>query len=373
LFFLFISLVVLVVGDDKFDRTRSAEMQKNPLRLEDNDDFLELILGGPVFFQTLRSAVELDIFTNLMHNPGRTLEQLADLAEVQVKPMRILLLGCAALGLVELDGNVFYNTRTASRLFSKDSAENILPTIELWHHLLYKPMFHMAESIKQNRNSGLKEIPGKGETIYERLGQNPDLERIFQAGLQSTSSANVSQLTANFDFSRVRHVLDVGGGKGTALCALAKMYPALAGTVFESPTVCHLATRYIQNAGLSERLAVHAGDAHSDPLPTGADCILIMHFLTIWSEEANVALLKKCFDVLPNDGRIVVFDGMQSNDRNGPLRAARFSPYFLVLSSGHGMFYTPKEYASWLERAGFVDVASIQTAPDHLIVHGRKS
>jgi hypothetical protein len=360
------------VDDGKFDKTRKSKVQKNPLRLDNNDEVLELLLGGPVFFQTLRSAVDLDIFTILMRNPGRTLEQLAGLAEVQVKPMRILLLGCTALGLVELDGNLFYNSRIAATLFTKDSDENILSTIDLWHHLLYKPMFHMAESVRQNRNCGLIEIPGQGETVYERLGQNPHLEKIFQAGLQSTSSANVSQLATNFDFSQIRHVLDLGGGKGTALCALARMYPNLAGTVFESPTVSQLAAQYIQAAGLSERLGVHAGNAHTDPLPTGGDCILIMHFLTIWSEESNIALLKKCFEALPSSGQLILFDGMQSNERNGPLRAARFSPYFLVLSSGHGMFYTPKEYANWLEQAGFIDVITIQTAPDHLIVHGRR-
>ena len=63
---------------------------------------------------------------------------------------------------------------------------------------------------------------------------------------------------------------------------------------------------------------------------------------------------------------------VQSNDKTGPLRAARWSPYFLVLSSGEGMFYSADEYASWMRKAGFIDVEQVSTPMDHAIVVGRR-
>ena len=333
---------------------------------------LELILGGHVFFQTLRSAVDLDLFTLLSHSPGASMRRLAESASVETKPMRILLLGCTALGLIEKDGDSYHNSSLAERLLNRDSPDNIIPAIEFAHHLVYRPMFYMGDAIRENRNIGLSEFPVEGGTLYERLSHLPKLERVFQEGLQSTSTANVEQLLGHFDFSRVQHVLDIGGGNGTALCALAARHPHLGGTVFESPTVCELARERIAAAGMSHRINTHPGSSFKDPFPSGADCILFMHFMTIWSEQANIELLRKSYSALPSGGYVVLFDGAQSNDQSGPLRAARWSPYFLVLSSGEGMFYTPDEYSNWMKEAGFIGVTQIVTSADHAVVVGSR-
>jgi SAM-dependent methyltransferase len=365
-------VAIVFIGDGRTNEMNTAAIEEKVTPSRAEQDRLELILGGHVFFQTLRSAVDLDLFTILSSSPGITLDKIAAFAGVEVKPMRVLLLGCTSLGLVTKQGDLYYNTPTAEAFLNKNSASNMIPAIEFSHHLVYRPMFHMASAIREGRNTGLTEFPGKGSTLYERLREQPELERIFQNGLQSSSAANTAQLLANFDFGGTRHVLDVGGGKGTALCILAEKFPHIKGTVFESPTVCALATEYIASSGLAPRLTAQPGDAFNDTLPTGADCILFMHFMTIWSEQSNVELLKKSFTALPRGGHVIVFDGMQSNDRTGPIRAARWSPYFMVLSSGEGMFYTPFEYEDWMRQAGFVNVRSVQTAPDHVVVIGRR-
>jgi SAM-dependent methyltransferase len=343
-------------------------MSSSPAALE----HLELILGGHVFFQTLRSAVDLDVFTLLACNPGASLACLAELVGIEHKPMRILLLGCTALGLIEKRGDGYHNQPVAATLLNRQQPGNIIATVQFAHHLVYRPMFHMCEAIRANRNVGLAEFAGEGKTLYERLSQQPELERIFQEGLESTTTTNVEQLLSRFDFNRICHVLDVGGGNGTALCALAARHPHLQGTIFETPTVCALARERVAAAGLSDRINVCPGDSFTEPFPAGADCILFMHFLTIWSERSNLELLRKSYLALPPGGYVVLFDGAQCNDGTGPVRAARWSPYFLVLSSGEGMFYTPDEYTHWLQLAGFVDIQQTVTSVDHVVIAGRR-
>jgi hypothetical protein len=351
-------------------------MSNDPTSLPEALERLELILGGHVFFQTLRSAVDLDVFTLLARNPGATLQRLAELAGVERKPMRILLLGCTALGLIDKRGDGYSNGPAAERLLNRDSSGNIIAAVEFAHQLVYRPMFHLADAIRANRNVGLCEFPGEGTTLYQRLSQHPELERVFQEGLQSTTALTVEQLLQHFDFTRVGHVLDVGGGNGTTLCALADRHPRLRGTVFETPTVCTLARQRIAAAGMSDRIGTHSGNCFTDPFPTPEgglpDCILFMHFLTIWGERSNLELLRKSYAALPPGGSVLVFDGVQSNDETGPLRAARWSPYFLVLSTGEGMFYTADEYAGWMRQAGFTDVAQIPTPMDHALIVGRR-
>jgi SAM-dependent methyltransferase len=332
---------------------------------------LELVLGGHVFFQTLRTAVELDLFTLLGDNPGASLEQLAALTGIAIKPMRIVLLGCVALELISKRGSGYYNTPLAEVRLRRDRPGNIVSTVEFAHRLVYRPMFHFSESVRANTNVGLSEIPGEGRTLYDRIAADPELERVFHAGLEATSALNVEQLLDCVDLSDRTHVLDVGGGNGTALCSLVRRHPLLRGTVLETPTVCALARARIAAAGLADRIAIYPANGFTDPFPRGADCILLMHFLTIWSEETNAALMRKSFEALPPGGTVVVFDGAQMNDGTGPIRAARWSPYFLVVSSGEGMFYSPDEYAGWMRQAGFESIRQHQTAKDHVVTIGR--
>jgi hypothetical protein len=105
----------------------------------------------------------------------------------------------------------------------------------------------------------------------------------------------------------------------------------------------------------------------------GTDCILFGHFFTIWSEEKDRALLKKCYETLPPGGSVIIFNMMQRDDGAGPLSAAMGSPYFLTLATGEGMLYTWGEYESWMKEAGFAKVTRQVLPRDHGVIIGFKS
>src|ERR1700736_2399996 len=130
-------------------------MSTNPLVPTPELERLEFILGGYIFFQTLRSAIDLELFTLLARQPGMSLKTIADLTSIERQPMRILLLGCVALGLIEKQGDSYFNRALAETHLNRDSPENIIAAVNFAHHLIYRPMFHMLESIRQNRNVGL--------------------------------------------------------------------------------------------------------------------------------------------------------------------------------------------------------------------------
>src|SRR5215510_9281374 len=101
-------------------------------------DRLELILGGHVFFQTLRSSINFDLFTLLARNPGASLARLSELMGLARRPLRILLLGCTALGLIEKRGDGYHNRAAAQHFLNRDSPSNRVPDIEFQHHLVYR-------------------------------------------------------------------------------------------------------------------------------------------------------------------------------------------------------------------------------------------
>ena len=301
-----------------------------------------------------------------------TRAQLVAALGVEDKPLRILLLGCVSLGLVRKCGDRFGNEKIADLLLSSKAPQNILPIIQWQHAINYRAMYHFSDAIRANRNVGLQVFKGDEQTLYERLVHHPDLELVFQKAMQSIS-VQANQLLAKYvDFSGVRHLVDVGGGNGSNIIRLARHYPELRASVFDSPSVCEIARANIAQAGLSDRLGAVPGDCFRDPFPEGVDCILFCHFFTIWSEARNQELLRKAHAALPDGGAAIIFNMMQDDDESGPLTSAMGSPYFLTLATGEGMLYTWREYEDWMKAAGFRRVLRRTFVRNHGAIIGLK-
>lgn len=333
---------------------------------------LYLVFGGHIFFQTLRTAVQLDLFSLLAREDLLTRQQIAGKLGIAEQPARIMLLGLTVVGLLRKRGQRYGNTYLSKLLFTKDSPRRIVAYVELQHRAMYKGLYWMLEAVREYRNVGIREFPGSEATLYERLAHDPELEQIFQDAMQELSVQANADMARFIDLSSVRHLVDVGGGDGTNIMAIARRWPGLRATVFDSATVCEIARKNIAAAGLSDRLDAVAGECFADPFPAGADCLLFAHFFTIWSEQRDRELLKKCFDFLPSGGQVIIFNMMQHDDETGPLSAAVGSPYFLTLATGEGMLYTWSEYESWMRDAGFAEVSRHRLLRDHGLIVGKK-
>ncbi len=335
-------------------------------------DTLYRVMGGHIYFQTLSAAVRLDLFGLLKEHGPLTRTQIARHLGIEEKPARILLLGCTALELLHKSGDTYANTNLAEKMLVRDTPGNVVSVIEWQHHINYRAMSRFYDALRANRNVGLDEFEGDEPTLYGRLAHQPRLEKVFQDAMESISVQANQMLAEYVDFSHVRHLVDVGGGNGSNVITLARKYPHLRATVFDSLSVCRIAEDNITAAGLDERLEAVPGDCFRDDFPPGADCLLFCHFLTIWSEEQDQRLLRKCCDALPPGGSVVIFNMMQSDSETGPLSAAMGSPYFLTLATGEGMLYTWSEYETWLREAGFGTVEKHRLPKDHGAIIGAK-
>jgi hypothetical protein len=333
---------------------------------------LYLVFGGHIFFQTLRTAVQLDLFTLLAKEGPLTRQEIAKRLAVADQPARIMILGLTVVGLLRKSGQRYSNSHLAGILLVKDSPRKITAYVELQHRAMYKGLYWMLEAVRENRNAGLKEFSGNEPTLYQRLAHDPEVELIFQEAMQELSVQANADLARFIDMTGVKHLVDVGGGDGTNIIAIARRWPHLRATVFDSPTVCEIARNNIAACGLADRLGATPGECFADPFPKDADCLIFAHFFTIWSEEQDRELFKKCYDALPSGGQVAIFNMMQHDDESGPFSAAVGSPYFLTLATGTGMLYTWNEYETWMRDAGFRDVRRHKLLRDHGLIVGRK-
>lgn len=335
-------------------------------------DTFYYIIAGHIYFQALASGVQFNLFDILESQGPLTKEQIAEKLGIEDQPCRILLLTLATIGLLHLNDQKYSNSNV-SRTYLVDSSPVQLKNVIKWQHFInYKAMYHFHESVVANKNLGLSEFTGTEPTLYQRLVHSPQLEMIFQMAMQDISRQAQMYLVENVDFSKVKYLVDVGGGNGSNIIKLAQQYPHLRASVFDSPSVCKIAQANIAKSGMVNRLSTVNGDCFIDAFPQDADCILFCHFFTIWSKDKLLELLTKTFSTLKSGGRVMIFNMMQNNSGVGPLSAAMGSPYFLTLATGTGMLYSWNEYRGLFEKAGFSDIQSQELPMDHGAIWGFK-
>ncbi|MFT5130540.1 MAG: SAM-dependent methyltransferase [Rhodothermales bacterium] len=339
--------------------------------MQDDDHFF-LVAGGHIFFQAMSAGVSLNLFTLLHREPGLDRATIAARIGIEEQPTRILLLALASCKMLRKSGDGYHNVASGERWLSRDSKPNLVAVIQWQHYINYKAMYHFDSALRRNRNVGLCEFPGEEPTLYQRLAHQPQLETIFQEAMQNLSDQANRELAELVDFAQFAHVVDVGGGNGSNIMALARRHPRLRrASIFDSPSVCEIARANIAESAMSDRCGATEGSCFADPLPE-ADCFLLCHFCTIWSVEENSVLLQKIFDGLPTGGALVIFNMMQDDDETGPMTAAIGSPYFLTLATGTGMLFTWAEYEGWMADAGFARTETHRLSFDHGVIIGWK-
>jgi demethylspheroidene O-methyltransferase len=168
------------------------------------------------------------------------------------------------------------------------------------------------------------------------------------------------QVLAAYDFSKHRCLLDMGGGQGAFLSAVAKAHPQLRLMLFDLPAVVQKARSVLANDGLTGRMTFHGGSFFSDPVPTGADLISLVRVLYDHSDERVMTILKSARRALSAQGGwLLLAEPMSGTPGAEAMGDAYFGLYLLAM--GKGRARTPQELARLLTQAGFTRVEAIPT------------
>jgi len=336
-------------------------------------DQISRIAQGHAAFQLLWAGVNLGLFQILSKSPEKDLTEMSMAMNLALQPTKILLQGLASLGLVSVSHERYSCSPLALEYLLPDSPHNLIDVLGWQYHIVYPGIVDLTESLRQNKNVGLRHFNGTEDDLYARLTHDKRLERVFQNAMSSLSNLNNRHLAEHADLSAVSHLVDAGGGAGTNAITLCRKFPHLKITIFDSPSICRMATKNIVDAGLTERIFTHPGDLFKTSFPGGIDGVLLSHMLTIWAPEQNIALLTRIHHALPNGGKVFVFNMMTNDDGIGPISCTLGSVYFMSIATGRGMLYSWGEQTAFLRAAGFNQITR-QTLPlDHGLLVGTKS
>ncbi len=213
----------------------------------------------------------------------------------------------------------------------------------------------MVERLRTNRPAGASS-PETGAAFIYREGIESAMEQEAAARRLTLALAgrakNVAPVLAERAFRSARVLLDVGGGTGLYAIACLQRYPSLRAIVWDRPQVLKIAAEFAQHHGVADRLECRPGDMFTDPVPTGADAVLLSNVLHDWDVPQCRELVRRCADALPSGGELLIHDVFLNDAHDGPLSIALYSAALFVQTEGRA--YSAAEYATWLREAGLV-------------------
>ncbi len=319
------------------------------------------------------AADDAGVFDALVRTPA-TIPALAAELDFDVRATGVLLRLLAALELLVLRDGSFQLTDRSRLYLVKDSPY-------YWGHMLRVNVNEADRTglLERLRRKGSAEAPGPfgsaagGANMVDAwaAGKIPtERARVVAAGMHSHSLPAAIGAARNYDLSGVERILDVGGGSGCFMIAMAQRHPALRCTIMELDTMCNLARSYIEAGGVADRVETVAVDMFRQAWPQGHDAVFFSNIWHDWNFKTCTWLAERAYEVLPIGGRIMLHEMLLDDDGVGPATAAAFS--MLMLLRTQGQQFTLGELKNILEQVGFTDIGTVQTAGYYSITSAYK-
>ena len=310
------------------------------------------VMAGFVHSQVLLACVRLNLFEMLRDQP-RTLDQLAQHARMSAPAMQRLLQSAVAIRLIERRDENSYGLGALGAPVAADPGLRLM----IEHNaVLFDDMRDPLALLRD-------EMQPHMQAYWPYMnGDNPqgwEAEKVARySELMSASQRFViEELLASYDFSMHRQVLDIGGGKGGWVLALAQKVPSLKLHLMDLPPVAALAAERMAKAGVSDRVTVHGGSFISNALPTGIDLVTLVRVAHDHPDAVVKALLTKIYQMLPSGGRLLLAEPMAQPPGERPVGDAYF--HFYLLAMGSGRLRSPQELCHLMLDAGFDTVEPI--------------
>jgi len=307
------------------------------------------LVAGFCHSQVLLALVELEIPQLLL--PGdMAADIVARRSGMSTDRMTVLLNAGVAIGLLRMRRGRYGLTRRGAALTGVPGLAGMI----LHHKVLYRDL---ADPVAFFRGQTETELAGFWPYVFGAgAAQDPDSAATYSR-LMADSQALVAEDTlAAVNLSRSRKLMDVGGGTGAFLAAVAGRWPQLDLMLFDLPAVAPAAWQRFDGAGIGQRLTIHPGSFRDDPLPKGADTITLVRVLYDHADSTVEALLRAVHQALPVGGRLIVSEPMTGGKQPERAGDAYFALYCMAMRTGRAR--SSAEISALLTSAGFAQIAA---------------
>jgi demethylspheroidene O-methyltransferase len=329
-----------LLGDARFRRFAARFAPTRGIARREAKAVFDLCAGF-VYSQILFAALRTGLLDLIAREPS-SIAAIAAATDMPASSAARLCDAARVLGLADRLGDGRYVLGPRGAVIQSDAA--IRAMIE--HHAMFyrdlaDPIALLRDPAKTGELGAFWRYAG-GQTPDE--GAAADYSRLMSGSIELVAS----EILDAYPFQHHRHLMDVGGGEGAFVAAIASRHRGLSLTLVDLPAVAARADSKLANIA---SIRVVGADFRGESLPLGADIVTLVRVLHDHDDDVALALLRKIRDALPEGGTVLIGEPMADAASAETVGAAYFGFYFLAM--GQGRARRADEIERLLAQAGF--------------------
>ncbi|MGB8029888.1 MAG: methyltransferase [Terracidiphilus sp.] len=316
----------------------------------------QYIFPGIVAAQAIHAAVEFNIPDLLASGPKSSTELAAECG-AYAPTLERLLRALTSIDMFQRLPDGRYRNTSLTDVLRADHPQSLksealfLPAPFMW-----RPLGELAESIRTGEAAFDRVY---GQNLFEYLAGKPEESDAFNRVMAQEISWTTPALLRAYDFSRVKRLVDVGGGHGLFLSQILAASPKLEGVLFDQPQVVAVAEKHLKGE-VAARIKIVKGSFFNS-VPEGADAYLLKRILHDWNDQDAARILGNVRRAIPANGKLLLLESLVDS----PVNPAGLTDLVMLVIGGRER--TEADFRSLLESSGFSLRRIVPVGPHSLL------
>ena len=318
--------------------------------MSDYEKTLDIIFGR-WRSQILYAGVKLGVFDCVTSDPRKS-SDIAKQLNLKCALTYRLLRALGSLGFLKEEDDHRFSISSQGKLLQKNHPQTLRGVTLLEegpeHYAIWK---HLPAMIKDGQqNAFLREY---GTKAFEYADRNPEYAEVFSQAMSSYSATQttwVLDALSGYDFSKVHHLCDIGGGYGHLLSHVLLKYHHMRGSILELKSLIkNKDLLWPSKMGVDDRCMYIEGDMFTE-VPS-ADAYIMKMIIHDWNDDECIKILSNIHrSCSSQDGRVFIVEYLITDPEK-----PHFSKLFDIhmMCWGTGRERTIEEHSTLLEKSGW--------------------
>ncbi|BAZ23677.1 O-methyltransferase family 2 [Kalymmatonema gypsitolerans NIES-4073] len=313
--------------------------------------------------RALYAAAKLGI-ADLLKDGPKSCDHLASSTGTNAGSLYRLMRALASVGIFALDEQESFTLTPLATYLQSDAPNSIRAFAISFGEEHYRAWGDIIHSIETG-DSAFQNLYGM--PVFQYYAQNAQAGKTFDEAMTSVSATDKTEIPGEYDFSSIRKLVDVGGGRGSFIASILKANPTIEGILFDQPSVIEGAKSVLEAEGVSKRCELVAG-SFFESVPSGGDAYILKYVIHLLDDERAIAILKNCHRAMLENGKLLLVERIIPPG-NEPFWGKFLDIHMLIAISG-GRERTKMEYEALFEASGFKLSKIITTKSNVSVIEG---
>ena len=302
------------------------------------------LASGYWISQAIYVAAKLGI-ADILKDAPKSAAEVALVTRADEGAISRLLRALCAVGVLLPNGEGRFSVAPMGRPLESGVPGSLRAMVITLGEIHYAAWAHLLHSV----NTGTPGFPRAfGTRMFDYLQRDREAGNTFNHAMTDYAALSSCALLLSYDFSRIRSIVDVGGGCGKLLRNVLHMYPAMHGTLFDMPSVITAAQEELQTDPCRERCTLHPG-SFLEFVPTGADAYLMSSVIHDWDDGQALRILTNCRSSMKKDGKVLLVEIVEREGQEASF--SRLLDLNMLVMNG-GRERTESEFRTLFDAAG---------------------